>query len=75
MARNRYGWQKRLKELARKEKSDEKMQRRQGKTITPPAEELPSEVTEGTYRSDETTAPEEDPAGSFGKAKADEENL
>jgi len=26
LARNRYGWQKRAKEIARKEKNDEKMQ-------------------------------------------------
>ncbi len=41
LARNRYGWQKRAKELARKEKNDEKMKRRQSKTASPPAEELP----------------------------------
>jgi len=41
LARNRYGWQKRAKEIARKEKNDEKMKRRQGKTITAPAEDLP----------------------------------
>lgn len=40
MARNRYGWQKRAKEIARKEKNDEKMKRRQGKAITPPVEDL-----------------------------------
>ncbi len=45
MARNRYGWQKRAKEMARKEKNDEKMKRRQGKAITPLAEDLP-EVTQ-----------------------------
>ncbi len=38
MARNRYGWQKRAKEMARKEKNDEKMKRRQGKTASTPAE-------------------------------------
>jgi hypothetical protein len=65
LARNRYGWQKRAKELARKEKNDEKMKRRQGKTPTPPAEDMPVIVTEGTYRPDETASPEEDPAGSF----------
>jgi hypothetical protein len=48
LARNRYGWQKRAKEIARKEKSDEKMKRRQGKTATPPAEEMPAMVEEGT---------------------------
>ena len=41
MARNRYGWQKRAKEIARKEKNDEKMKRRQNKTTTAPAEDLP----------------------------------
>ncbi len=45
MARNRYGWQKRAKEMARKEKSDEKMKRRQGKAITPPVS-LPEEAPE-----------------------------
>ena len=44
MARNRYGWQKRAKEMARKEKNDEKMKRRQSKTATPSAEDLPEVV-------------------------------
>ncbi|MCX5891747.1 MAG: hypothetical protein NTW80_02045 [Deltaproteobacteria bacterium] len=44
MARNRYGWQKRAKEMARKEKNDEKMKRRQGKAMAPPAEEELPEV-------------------------------
>jgi hypothetical protein len=39
MARNRYGWQKRAKELARKQKNDDKIKRRQGKNINPEAEE------------------------------------
>ena len=39
MARNRYGWEKRAKEMARKQKNDEKMKRRQGKIETAPAEE------------------------------------
>jgi hypothetical protein len=29
VARNRYGWEKRAKEIARKQKSDEKMKKRQ----------------------------------------------
>ena len=41
MARNRYGWQKRAKEIARKEKNDEKMKRRQGKAISPAVKDLP----------------------------------
>ena len=41
MAKNRYGWQKRAKEMARKEKNDEKMKRRQSKATAPPAEDLP----------------------------------
>jgi hypothetical protein len=48
LARNRYGWQKRAKELARKEKNDEKMKRRQGKTSTPPAEGMPEVIAEET---------------------------
>ncbi len=47
MAKNRYGWQKRAKEMARKEKNDEKMKRRQGKALTPPAVEMPGVVAEG----------------------------
>jgi len=42
MARNRYGWEKRAKEMARKQKHDEKMKRRQqGKTAATPAESAP----------------------------------
>ena len=37
MARNRYGWEKRAKDLARKQKSEEKQKRRQGKA--PPESE------------------------------------
>jgi hypothetical protein len=54
MARNRYGWQKRAKELARKQKSDDKMRRRQGKdpetragiTSTPAADPPAAETGE-----------------------------
>ena len=46
MARNRYGWQKRAKEMARKEKNDEKMKRRQGKSIGPAGQTLPEESQE-----------------------------
>ena len=56
MARNRYGWEKRAKEMARKQKNDEKMKRRQGKTETAPAEEMP-EVAE------DLNLNETDPAG------------
>ncbi len=48
MARNRYGWQKRAKEMARKEKNDEKMKRRQGKAPEPAVEETPQVAEEGT---------------------------
>jgi len=48
LARNRYGWQKRAKEMARKEKNDEKIKRRQSKTTTVAAEELPGMAEEGT---------------------------
>lgn len=44
MAKNRYGWQKRAKELARKQKNDDKMKRRQNKAITSVEEEV-SEIT------------------------------
>ncbi len=44
MARNRYGWEKRAKEMARKQKNDEKMKRRQGKAGVPATEENPEAV-------------------------------
>jgi hypothetical protein len=47
LARNRYGWQKRAKEIARKQKNEEKMKRRQGKTPPPPAGKMPG-AEEGT---------------------------
>jgi hypothetical protein len=47
LARNRYGWQKRAKEIARKQKNEEKMKRRQGKTPTETAGDMPL-VTEET---------------------------
>lgn len=43
MARNRYGWEKRAKEIARKQKNEEKMKRRQHKAEEAPAEEAPAE--------------------------------
>jgi len=46
MARNRYGWEKRAKEMARKQKNDEKMRRRQGKTAPNAAEEEAPAVEE-----------------------------
>ncbi len=48
MARNRYGWNKRAKEIARKQKSEEKIKRRQGKALTSPAEEMPEVIEEET---------------------------
>jgi len=41
LARNRYGWEKRAKEIARKQKNEEKMKRRQGKVPDPEPEETP----------------------------------
>jgi hypothetical protein len=48
LARNRYGWEKRAKELARKQKNEEKMKRRQSKTPTATAAEIPQAAEEGT---------------------------
>ena len=39
MARNRYGWQKRAKEIARKQKNLEKLKRRQNKAQAAATEE------------------------------------
>ena len=41
MAKNRYGWQKRAKEIARKQKQEEKMKRRQNKAAAQELEETP----------------------------------
>jgi hypothetical protein len=46
MARNRYGWEKRAKELARKQKNEEKQKRRQGKSQPEPEVELSRPVEE-----------------------------
>jgi hypothetical protein len=67
LARNRYGWQKRAKELARKEKNDEKMKRRQGKTTPPPAEENPEVFEEALKVPEGAHVPDED-SGAPGSA-------
>jgi hypothetical protein len=46
VARNRYGWEKRAKELARKQKNEEKQRRRQGKAQPQPETELSEPVEE-----------------------------
>ena len=64
MARNRYGWQKRAKEIARKQKNDDKMKRRQGKIITLSEEEMPGVAEEGMESLPETDSVEAElPAG------------
>ena len=64
MARNRYGWEKRAKEMARKQKNDEKMKRRQGKIITLSEEEMPETSEEGMESLPETDSVETElPAG------------
>jgi hypothetical protein len=45
LARNRYGWNKRAKEIARKQKSEEKLKRRQNKAQKA-VEETPRPVDE-----------------------------
>jgi hypothetical protein len=46
LAKNRYGWQKRAKELARKQKNDDKMKRRQNKATELTEEEVPEMAEE-----------------------------
>ena len=50
MARNRYGWEKRAKELARKQKNEEKQKRRQGKDQPQPEVELSRPVADEVDR-------------------------
>jgi hypothetical protein len=47
VARNRYGWEKRAKEIARKQKNEEKMKRRQNKGQAVPDEEPAKMAEEG----------------------------
>ena len=54
MAKNRYGWQKRAKELARKQKHEEKMKRRQNKAAAPETEEAPEVLEEEITETEET---------------------
>jgi hypothetical protein len=48
VARNRYGWEKRAKEIARKQKSDEKMKKRQNRATAEETPEEPQAQDEGT---------------------------
>ncbi len=48
MARNRYGWEKRAKEIARKQKSDEKMKKRQSRATEEEIQAEPTAPEEGT---------------------------
>ena len=48
MARNRYGWEKRAKEIARKQKSDEKMKKRQHRATVEESQEEPRAQEEVT---------------------------
>ena len=48
MARNRYGWEKRAKEIARKQKSDEKMKKRQNQATEEGSQAEPMAQEEGT---------------------------
>jgi hypothetical protein len=43
LAKNRYGWNKRIKEIARKMKQEEKRKRRQNKSQKQVTEEAPEE--------------------------------
>jgi hypothetical protein len=48
VARNRYGWEKRAKEIVRKQKSDEKMKKRQSRATEEEIQEEPKAQEEGT---------------------------
>jgi hypothetical protein len=48
LAKNRYGWNKRIKEIARKMKQEDKLKRRQSRSQEKPAEETPEETDAGT---------------------------
>lgn len=44
MAKNRYGWNKRIKEIARKMKQEDKLKRRQSKSQRKPEDDTPEET-------------------------------
>jgi hypothetical protein len=48
VARNRYGWEKRTKEIARKQKSDEKMDKRRSRATEEESQGEPAAPEEGT---------------------------
>jgi len=52
VARNRYGWEKRAKEIARKQKHEEKIKRRQNKGRTAEEESPASEEETGEVLSE-----------------------
>ena len=58
MARNRYGWEKRAKEIARKQKHEEKIKRRQNKNRAPEEEIATSEAGAGAVESTDPDNPE-----------------
>jgi hypothetical protein len=55
LAKNRYGWQKRAKELARKQKQEDKIRRRQGKTQDSTSVEKPAEDDPPVAATEEAT--------------------
>ena len=63
MARNRYGWTKRAKELARKQKSEEKRKRRQNKAQDTPGEETAERTEEENQASEAINALQEGAPG------------
>jgi hypothetical protein len=44
LAKNRYGWNKRIKEIARKMKQEDKLKRRQSKSREKQGEETPEDT-------------------------------
>jgi hypothetical protein len=48
LAKNRYGWNKRIKEMARKMKQEEKLKRRQSKSQEKQVDEAPEDTVAET---------------------------
>ncbi len=48
VAKNRYGWEKRAKEIARKQKRDEKIKKRQSRATSEQRQEAPEAPEEAT---------------------------
>lgn len=63
MAKNRYSWKKRVKEIARKQKKEEKMKRRQNKAQAKREEDVPEMMAQDGQVLDENSSDQHEASG------------